>query len=478
MKRIHLSMLVGAALLAACSGEDGQDGTTGAPGAAGKAGESGGGSAASVSLVSPNKGVLDREIEVQIGGSGTKFADGAKLDFGAGVEVIEVTASSPTLLVAKLKIAANAKIGARSVKIGDIEAKDAFTVIPAIRIGSGNAQSAKIAQGGAVSFTFENNDATAFDTNTFSLVTEGFLSLGVSADNAQSGAAVLLAPPLGATGKVGLTFANLGPDGKPRTTFITADDALETTARTPTSLVFGTPNASENVGGAFATNLYKVPAPGAEDALVEMTFHVEDGDAVLSTTLWGPGGKAGDLLGRAEAVEQSIFGPMPKEAPYDVSYVLPVSAASSKEAFLTVLDLGGKGGGYSLATSKVAATSIDEGATAHDALASAQTISFAAPGAANFVKGTITDAGFDWYKITVAANEVVTLGVDSTNPMIALLVDGEENSVTGTSESGPKVRVGAKSGTLTAGDYYLVVGGASETDTGAYTVAIKRAAAN
>src|SRR5262249_11403835 len=160
-------------------------------------------------LVTPSKGILDREVEVQIGGSTTKFAEGAKPDFGPGIEVLDVTTSSPTLIVATLRIKPEAKLGPRSVKIGDLEAKYAFTVIPAIRVGT-RGSGARVVQGGALELVLLNNDPPAFDTRTFKLLTDGFLALGTTARDAQNGSAFLLAPPLAGAGKGPLTFANIG----------------------------------------------------------------------------------------------------------------------------------------------------------------------------------------------------------------------------------------------------------------------------
>src|SRR5439155_23934987 len=93
---------VGLLFLVAC-GSNGSDGAPGANGQAGTPGENAKADTAA-SLVSPAQGLLDREVEVQIGGSGTKFTDNDKPDFGANIQVTESHAASPTLVIAKIKI--------------------------------------------------------------------------------------------------------------------------------------------------------------------------------------------------------------------------------------------------------------------------------------------------------------------------------------------------------------------------------------
>ena len=78
---------VGTALLVACgSGADGAPGDKGADGAKGDNGAPGKEATVTPSLdfVTPNKGVLDRTIEVTLSASGTKFTGSPKVDFGAG----------------------------------------------------------------------------------------------------------------------------------------------------------------------------------------------------------------------------------------------------------------------------------------------------------------------------------------------------------------------------------------------------------
>src|SRR5688500_10908516 len=182
MKLIKLSMVMTALLLAACSvdGANGQDGTNGKDGKAGENGKDGTSTTLtpeeSLSLITPGKGILDREVEVQIGGSATKFDDKAQVDFGDGVEVVSVTQSSPTLITARLKISKTAKVGPRTVKIGSLEAQEAFKVLPAIEIDG-----AKVAQGGLVQFDIKNNDEKAFDANAFKLEGAGVIDLGSGA---------------------------------------------------------------------------------------------------------------------------------------------------------------------------------------------------------------------------------------------------------------------------------------------------------
>src|SRR5690606_31255351 len=113
MKLKIFSTVALAALVSAC-GSDGAPGAEGPPGPVGTAPPGDGdGVESSVSLVTPNKGVIDREIEVSIGGSATKFDANARPDFGDDIEVLDVVHSSPTLITARLRISKDAAIGPR-----------------------------------------------------------------------------------------------------------------------------------------------------------------------------------------------------------------------------------------------------------------------------------------------------------------------------------------------------------------------------
>jgi hypothetical protein len=298
MKLIKLSMVIPALLVAACAvdgapGTDGANGKDGKGGANGKDGETTTLSPEeSLSLITPGKGILDREVEVQIGGSATKFDDKAAVDFGDGVEVVSVTQSSPTLITARLKISKTASVGPRTVKIGSLEAQEAFKVLPAIEIDG-----AKVAQGGLVQFDIENNDDKAFDPNAFALEGAGVIDLGSGASGPFAATAFILAAPLAKAGKSQLTVSNMGSDGKPRTTFLSASDAFEVTARAP--FVFDLDTPKEQTFGGLDTKLFKLTTAANAAAFVDYRIEVgAESTAVPVAFVFGTKGSVDDRIGQ------------------------------------------------------------------------------------------------------------------------------------------------------------------------------------
>src|SRR5207244_222821 len=120
-----LASLVTLSILAACSGDPGEKGDTG-PAGTGVPG--GGAGEAQARFVIPNKGVLDREIDVVVSGSATKFDANTPVEFGDGITIVSKSLISPTSLGVKIKIDKGATLGARDVKVGGLTAAKAFEV--------------------------------------------------------------------------------------------------------------------------------------------------------------------------------------------------------------------------------------------------------------------------------------------------------------------------------------------------------------
>lgn len=455
-----------AAWMMAC-GSDGAQGPAGEPGPAGPAAGGKDPIEGSVSLVTPNKGVLDREVEVSIGGSATKFADGVKPDFGEGIEVLEVVRSSPTLLTARLRIAKTAPLGARKVTIGDLVAEDAFRVVPALQVASPS----KGEQGGLGMVEFENADATAFDANAFAVEAAGLVPYAAQASNPFAGAAFFLVPPLASPGRVAIEARNLDAKGAPRVSFLSGPDAFEVSTRIAADLALGTAKSAETLATDLSSKLYKVSTTASQDGILTLRLHVADGEqAVLSTALWDSGGQAKDLLARFDAVEDGFFGPQPKQAPYDLVYSIPVASAPSKSFFLTVLDYAGTvGAKFDVHPSSVTATVVNEGGAAHATQETAEAITVAAPGAGTLLKGEITeDGGFDWYKFTVAEGETVEVGLHGLEGQAGVNDGSDFVAVT---SGGPKLfGTGALSAPLAAGERFVAVVGKK----GQYTLTLRR----
>jgi hypothetical protein len=292
-----------------------------------------------------SKGLLDREIEVSIGGSATTFEAGAKPDFGPGIEVTEVVASSPTLITAKLKIARDAAVGPRTVTIGTLVAKDAFVVAGAIEVGK-----AKAAQGSIFMLSVDNNDTRAFDPNAFALTAAGLVDLGSQVQNPQAATGMLLAPPLAKPGKMQVEVANLGADGKPRISFLSAPDALEIEARTPDA--FTLDKATEqSFTSALGTKLFKLSTPAGTNAVVDYRIEVPAGGKALPVAfLFGTGGQAEDELGRV-VPQQNPFSGEYLPPPYDLRITVPVVAgAQPTDHYVILTDLAGEAGAKATVT--------------------------------------------------------------------------------------------------------------------------------
>jgi len=465
VNRLSLSSLslVSLAVFAACSGDPGEKGDTGAPGAAATNNEP------QARFVVPNKGVLDRELDIVVSGSATKFDQSTAVELGEGITVVSKNVISPTSLGVKIKIEKTAALGPRDVKIGGLVAAKAFEVKAGISVkATGSAQ-----QGGLGVVEVENLDDRAFDANAFQIAATGLLPFGAQTTGPFGAQGLVLVPPLAAPGKLQISADNLDSEGKPRLSFFSAPGVLDVVARGSTALAAGTPKNSESFANAAESKLYKVSTPANANAIVSLSMHVAEGQlTALSTVLWGAGGKAEDLLARHEAVEQTIFGPFPKEAPYDLVITFPCVSGPAKDYFLTALDLSGESNTkFNLVPTQVTATFVDEAAGVHDAQASAQDLAVAAAGAGILLRGEITDTKLDWYKFTVAAGEKIEIGLDTPGAGQAGVNDGAE--FVAITEAGKQlVGNGAVTGALTAGEHFIAVAG----DKGKYTLAVKRIA--
>ncbi|WP_146653143.1 hypothetical protein [Labilithrix luteola] len=406
MKLKTISLLAMAGFAAAC-GSDGEQGPPGPAGTSTTGSEQG-----SASVVSPNKAVLDRELDVQLGFSGSNFTDATKptIDFGPGITVGDVKVSSPTLLIAHVTIAKDAPIGPKTIKVGNIEATDAFTVVPAIEVKVGDKSGASGDQGSLAQFVIENNDSKAFDTaqGGFGLVDTDFLDLGSSATGPVAGTGLFLVPPLAPAGKKQLTFANLDAQGKPRLSFLSSAEAFEVVAHTPTALANDTPK-DEVFGDVYDSKLYKLSAAGA--AIVDYRVEVAGNQGTLPYTfVFGTGGKASDLITR-NGPPSSLFGTAPP--PYDLHAILPVVGAG--DYYFVTADLSGSANQKMKVTGTVVnATVTPEPAAAHDQTAPFTVATLPATDGL-IVTGELNgEDEFDAYKITGAPGDKIQIAVTAT----------------------------------------------------------------
>lgn len=482
MKLVKLVSLVGAvsiALLSGCAGADGKDGTAGGNGENGQQGKDGNPTKASPNALSPAVGFLGREIEVHLGFDGTSFdaANPPKVEFGAGIKVQDVKVASATLLKVKVLIDRTAAPGPKDVTIGEVVAKGAFEVKPSLKLD----EAVPAEQGGLGAVLISNLDTAVFDTNQggFAGVADGLVPFSTSASGPYAAQAIFLVPPM-ASGNIQYAAANLDAVGEPALMFYSAVDAIKLKTRAPTTLAFGTPKPAEAFTGAFGSKLYKFSTPANKMSIVSFAMHVEEGTTSLGATLFGAGGTAKDVLARLDAVEDSIFGPMPKEAPYDHNVVLPLDSQAAKDYFLSIVDTSGdKANKFDLTPITVDAALLTEAAAAHETVATAQALTIVtAANGGNILKGEVKDEkALYYFKTTVAANERLEVGLDA--PAGGLVGIGKPNATDATKASfvavAPEGKLTAAmnaAGDLPAGTAYIAVAGLK----GKYTLSIRRLA--
>jgi hypothetical protein len=409
----RLFVLAAALVAQACSeGSDGAAGKDGVNGPAGKTGEAPPAGEGSLSLVTPGKGILDREVEVSIGGNGSKFADNAQPDFGPGIEVLEITTSSPSLIRAKLRIAKDAQIGPRAVKIGALTAEDAFSVIPAINVVAEGGK-AEVAQGGLIQFGIENNDSRAFDTNAFGLEADAFIDLGSQANGPQAATGFLLAPPLAKTGASQISAANMDASGKAKVSFVSANDALSVTARAADPFALGVANAA-TFANVTDTKLFILTSPASAAAIVDYRIEVAaDAPTIPVGFVFGTGGGKGDRVAQV-LPSRDMFGQF-APPPYDLHVALPLpAAAAATDHYVIVADLSGQTGTAAKVTATRSPASIANEVNAPHGQDAPQLV-----GTVNASSGRVVNANFgaasevDAYQFTVEADAKLQLSATS-----------------------------------------------------------------
>jgi hypothetical protein len=461
-------------LAVACSGSDGAagaNGTNGNPGDPGKVDSS-------ASLVSPSQGLLDRVVDVEIGGSGTKFTDNDKPDFGAGIQVLESHAASATLLVAKIQIAKDAALGKRDVTVGTAKATGAFSVIPAINVSVAG-QPVSVEQGGVVQFDIENNDTKAFDTNAFKLEATGVVDLGSSATSAQAATGFILAAPLAQPSKGQISVSNLDAQGAPKISFLSDPQGLEVKARAAVALPFGA-GADQTFDGTLSSKFFKLTPNGAA-SIVDLRMQVTDAKAATLPYVIVFGGAAktdADQLLIA-GPPASLFGPAPP--PYDIHAAIPLVAGGT-DLYAVLVDLGKTAGDkVTLTPSTVNATKIAESASPHGG-AAPQAIGTLPPQDGFVVDASLGAAGeIDAYLVTGAINDVVQIAASSAADVQIIITsdpttpDDDTKWLTDPIAAGVKFG-GSASWKLTAANAYLVVRADSrgKVATGKYALSARK----
>lgn len=422
MKLVKLSLVLTALLTAAaCSvdatnGNDGKDGTAGKNGANGQDGEPGASETGepTVSIVTPSKGILDREVEVSIGGNGTTFEANAKPSFGAGIEVTEVTHSSTSLITAKLKIAKDAQIGLRTVTVGSLKAEKAFAVMPAISVFGPDGKAAKVEQGGLVQFGIENNDSRAFDKDAWALNVGDLIDLGSQASGAQAGVGFLLAAPLTKPGTNQVFAANLDADGKPKVSFYGASDSLTVTARAAVPFTPGA-GTEEAFASQTDTKLFKLTSPASEAGIVDYRIEVPaDGVSVPVAFVFGTTGAKDDRLGQVLPGRNPFTGEF-NPPPYDLHVAMPLpSGAAATDQYVVLANLGVKTGAKAKITATRSPAAVVAEATDPHTPVAPQVVGAVSATTAQMVTAELKAATEqDAYKFTVGAADILQISGSS-----------------------------------------------------------------
>ena len=387
----------------ACSGSDGAKGATGDPGAAGAKGDPGDSTPASVGVIVPNIGLLDRELDVTITTNGVDLTQGAPtIDVGSGVTVSNIQVLSSTTMYAHFKVDGAATTGARDLKVmagsNSLTSKGGFKVAApmAVTLTPGTLQ-----QGGFSFVDVDNLDtqhafdnASVFGTYTSFVLAmqDGFdLAGGPLSVTATHAEGVFLVDPL-APATTNVIGANLDGGGNVVETF--AGDSLQVSARAPKSVTVGTPLTGENLAAAGATNLYKFTSSTL--AIMEVKPTATGAKVAPLVVTYEDSGKAADILGVGS------------------SLVFPIANAAHT-TFATVLDSAGGGGtsadyGYDLAVTAHTGTAFAEPVATHNTPGTAAAIT--APtnggGTGTVIVGSLA-AGTeeDWYSVTLAQNDNV-----------------------------------------------------------------------
>ena len=471
----------------ACGGSDGAKGATGDPGAPGAKGDPGDSTPASVGVIVPNVGLLDRELDVTITTNGVDLTQGSPtIDVGAGVTVSAIQVLSSTTLYAHFAIDAAAATGARDVKVTEgsntLTSKGGFKVAAPINV---TATPSNPQQAGLVLLSADNLDtqhpfdATADSSGrlfggaiTYPNFALGFPDAGLVFSAPQlvttvhaEGAIILLDPLAPATSTP--TAENLDPVvGAVAETY--AGDPVSIAPRSATALTVNTPLTGQNIAAAGGTNLYKYNTSAL--AILEVTATATGTTISPDFVLYGPGGKSADLKVFARG-----------------TIVYPVPAAST-DTYVTAFDdaLGGGASadyGFDLAATIHTGTAFNEPVAAHETLAHATSNAaipaLPAPGTNNgaIVVGTNSAAAEeDWYEVTLAQNDNLEVTIDSAKDITVDLTDGSAASIW---DNGPLAGGNIETATqtiATAGShpYYLHVTSTDGTAAGGYLISLRK----
>ncbi|MDI1430746.1 hypothetical protein [Polyangium sorediatum] len=287
-----------------CSGDAGPQGPAGQPGEEGPSADP------SISAITPGKAFISRRADVTISGFNTSWTDGASIDFGPGITIVEKKIASPTAIVATIEIDASAAAGPRDVNVTEGDTKvtyaGAFSLDAPLEVSFLGTQ----AQGSILVATAKQRDlSTPFDLTTTG---DGFFeplvytNLAVSSSAGVTGGVegaqlygadlTIFTDVTAAAGTADVTVAS-GPPGEE--ILSPAPGSLQIAARQPTAL---TPAMilSSTIDQPFATVLYQY-TPTSAGKVITVEALPDSPDASPAFAVLPASGKFADLITFAEA---------------------------------------------------------------------------------------------------------------------------------------------------------------------------------
>ena len=374
----------------------------------------------SASGVFPAEGFLGRKLEhVEISGEETKWADGATVDFGAGITVSNVVVASESDIFVDLDIDAAGALADHDVVV--TSGKETDTLKAAFRTKSpiDFAVQGQMAQGSVTAFTVTNHDFDSpFDTTSTG---DGFFTPLVFTNiqlDAGPGVVIQLSnvTPYNITG-----LALINVDAPAMTTPITVVSgpsggttltsplgaSLPIMPRTPTVLAPDTP-ATGSEANAYDSHLYSF-TPAAFPAL-----------ATISISGNGPNGGTGVVVLPASGHFEDILG----------AGASSEAVVKSGQLYLIEYDLTGDSGyTYSLSGTGLTLNAVADTEPANNASGMATTLT--APALVD--NASLADSSdADWFKIVVPVGKAIHVVTRPGDPATDTVIDiyGPNNATT------------------------------------------------
>ncbi|MGE0870375.1 MAG: hypothetical protein AB7P03_17550 [Kofleriaceae bacterium] len=407
------------------------------------------GSDASLLAAVPDHGFTGGSTSIVLSGSGTSFTNASAIDFGEGITVTSVMATSGSNLLVEITTATDAPLGPRTITVDGHSLENGFTIASPIEIEV-LGTTGKPAQGSVSTIMVKNLDMSSpFDVTTDEQ-TGTLKNLTVSYSGAGGSVIVNDATPfeleiallLGPNATPGA--ATIDIERGPAATAQLFQASVEVVSRTPIAL-----GAGGTITGALANGydsvLYELSA--AQLTAVHIPVPATAGAAIL---VLGPSGSVEEPIGAAYV--HPVFGP--------IDFSNNVTAGAK---IYVIFHAGGDPAGfdYSFDVDLLAASTTIAHVEPNNTKGTAQVVT--APGAVVDASFT-SDTDEDWYAVQVAAADVgkpitaVTGGYGGANTAIQIFAPDGTTSISGDGPTDVRLldRV-TSAATTTAGAHYVKV---------------------